>query len=62
MLDSAYQPPEMYEKDLNTFTDEDFLPILVWNLGSLLLDLFFSVHKLQNFGILKLYKGQKFSL
>jgi len=34
----------------------------VWNLGSLLLDLFFSVHKLRNLDILKCYKGNKFNL
>jgi hypothetical protein len=38
------------------------LPIVVWNLGSLLLDLFFSVHKLHSYDVLKWYKGKKFSL
>ena len=35
---------------------------MVWNLGSLLLDLFFSVHKLKNHDILRNYKGKKFRL
>lgn len=57
-----YQPPECYEKDVRKFSDDDFLPIVVWNLGSLLLDMFFSVHKLKNYDILQLYKGKKFTL
>ncbi len=47
----------MYIKNIKTITDNDSFPIVVWNLGSLLLDLFFSVHKLNSYDILKLYKN-----
>lgn len=57
-----YQPPEVYERNISNFSDEEFLPIVVWNLGSLLLDLFFSVHKLNSYEILQGFKGKKFNL
>ncbi len=38
------------------------MSVIVWNLGSLLLDLFFSIHKLNSHDAIKCYKGKKFSL
>lgn len=56
-FNTSYQPPEMYVKNIKIISDTDAFPIVVWNLGSLLLDMFFSVHKLHSYDILKLYKN-----
>lgn len=56
--DPKYQAPET---STCQFTDEDFKQMIVWNCGSLLLDLLMGGHRLSTKEVLDKFKGQEFT-
>jgi len=54
--DPRYQAPECYSR--NNFNDEEFNSMIVWNIGSLLLDMLLNTHKLTNADAVDKFKGK----
>ena len=59
MWDPKYQAPEFeVGKD---FEEDEFTAMVVWNLGSILLDLLLGSHKLSTLEVANKFKGEPFS-
>ena len=59
LWDSKYEAPEF--KVGKNYSEDDFNAMVVWNLGSILLDLVIGSHKLSTLDIANKFKDEPFS-
>ena len=59
LWDRKYQPPEAYKQ--SKFTEEELDEMIVWNIGSIFLDLLAGRHVLDSYEMIKKFSESNFN-